>query len=447
MDKPDARPADRQDDGLRNAAAVWLRIGCLGFGGPAGQIALMHRMLVEERGWIDERGFLGGLNFCMLLPGPEAQQLAIYIGLQRHGIAGGLVAGWLFVLPGAAILFALSILYLLFSEIGIVAGALYGVQAAVVVIVLEALLRIARRALKTPAAYLVAALAFGLIFVFDAPFPLLIAGAALIGSASAIAKLDWFAGPAGRDGASPAGAAAPLSIRKGLMASAACLITWLLPVGVLVASLGPDHVFAVQALFFSHMAVVTFGGAYAVLTYVAQQAVEQFGWLSPAQMIDALGLAETTPGPLVLVLQFVGFLGAASGVAGLHPILAGLIGSLIVLWTTFLPCFAWIFAGAPFIETIQRTRALSAALAAITACVVGVVLNLSVWFAAHVFFTEVGRATWGLASMIAPSFNTVDLTAIVLAGAAALALLRLKAGLLATLGGAALAGAVLSLFA
>lgn len=427
---------------LGEAASVWFRIGCLGFGGPAGQIALMHRVLVEERAWIDEDGFLAGLNFCMLLPGPEAQQLAIYVGWRVNGIAGALIAGLLFVLPGAAVIFALSALYIRFSDVGVVAGALHGVQAMVIAVVVEALVRIGRRALKSAPAYALAAASFAAIFVFAVPFPIIIAGAALAGFAASRAGLDWFAPP--RKAASPH-AAPPLSIRRGLTASLVCLTLWLAPVALLIALLGPEHIFARQAAFFSQMAVVTFGGAYAVLAFVAQQAVEGFGWLTPTQMVDGLGLAETTPGPLVLVLQFVGFIAAANAETGLPLLLAGLIGSVIVLWTTFLPCFAWIFAGGPFIETLQRSRSLSAALSAVTASVVGVVLNLSLWFAIHVLFGRVGDFEAGQVRVLAPDPASLDLLALCLCAAALITLLRFKAGLLIVLGAGALAGALIAL--
>lgn len=431
---------------LREAVKIWFRIGCLSFGGPAGQIALMHRMLVDEKKWIDEDGFLAGLNFCMLLPGPEAQQLATYVGWRLNGIVGGLIAGSLFILPGALVILALSALYVAFSDVGPVAGALYGVQAAVIAVVIEALLRISKRALRSRAAWWLAGSAFLAIFVFSVPFPLIIAAAALVGFLSSRAGLGWFVRNATlqkTEGETPKDSR--LSVRRGLMASAVCLVLWLAPVGLLVVVLGPDDPFAQQSVFFSQMAVVTFGGAYAVLTYVAQQAVEGFGWLTPTQMVDGLGLAETTPGPLVLVLQFVGFLAAAQADTGLPPILAGLIGSLIVLWTTFLPCFAWIFAGGPFIEKLQRIRALSAALSAITASVVGVVLNLCLWFAIHVLFAQVGTFEAGPVRMQMPVLSSVDLIALGFSAAAMLAMLRFRVGLLKVLGLSALAGVLVQM--
>jgi len=304
------------------------------------------------------------------------------------------------------------------------------------------LVRIARRALKSAAAYALAAASFAGIFMFAVPFPIIIAGAALAGFAASRAGLDWFSAS---QKTAPPRTAAPLSIRRGLTASLACLTLWLAPVALLIALLGPEHVFARQAVFFSQMAVVTFGGAYAVLAFVAQQAVEGFGWLTPTQMVDGLGLAETTPGPLVLVLQFVGFLAAANAGTGLPLLVAGLIGSVIVLWTTFLPCFAWIFAGGPFIETLQRIRSLSAALSAVTAGVVGVVLNLSLWFAIHVLFGRVGELNAGPIRTVLPDPASLDVFALGLCAAAMIALLRFKVGLLPVLGGGALAGALMAL--
>lgn len=443
LETPAPLAMDARAPSLREATATWLRIGCLGFGGPAGQISLMHRVLVEEKRWIDDERYLAGLKFCMLLPGPEAQQLATYVGWRLHGIAGGLIAGGLFVLPGALVILALSALYMAFSDVGLVAGALYGVQAAVLAVVVEALLRISRRALQSAAAYWVAGAAFAAIFLFGAPFPLIILAAALIGLVSSQTRFRWFVRAdfslATGSAAHPSGGAR-LSLRSGLSASLVCLVLWLAPVALLNLSLGPEHIFAREATFFSQMAVVTFGGAYAVLAHVAQQAVEGFGWLTPKEMVDGLGLAETTPGPLVLVLQFVGFLAAAKAQTGLPPFLAGLIGALIVVWTTFLPCFAWIFAGGPFIECLQRSRSLSAALGAITASVVGVVLKLCLWFALHVLFRQVGVVRAGPLQVLAPDLASVDLLALALGVGALLALFRFKVGLLAVLGLGALAG-------
>ncbi|MGD9799647.1 MAG: chromate efflux transporter [Parvularculaceae bacterium] len=422
---------------LREALPVWLKIGCLSFGGPAGQIALMHKMLVDERQWIDERRFLDGLNFCMLLPGPEAQQLATYVGWRLNGILGGVVSGVLFVAPGALVILGLSILYFGYRDQTVVEGVFFGVRAAVIAIVIEALLKISKRALKSPMAYLVAAAAFIAIFVFHAPFPLIVATAALAGFAAMRTGRNWFAVKEADTGPR---ADERVSVRRGLTAAVVCTALWAAPVIGLVAALGPDHVFAREAVFFSKMAVVTFGGAYAVLAYVAQEAVNTYGWLQPGEMVDGLGLAETTPGPLVLVLQFVGFLAAAKAETGLPPLVAGAIGGLIVLWTTFVPCFLWIFLGGPFIERLRRARALSSALAAVTAAVVGVVLNLSVWFAAHVIFARVGVFERGPVRVIVPEPASIDFIAFAIAVAAAIALFRFRVGLIPLLAGSGLAG-------
>ncbi|MGE0408813.1 MAG: chromate efflux transporter [Amphiplicatus sp.] len=428
---------------IGEASRIWLRIGVLSFGGPAGQIALMHRMLVDERKWIDEARFLEGLNFCMLLPGPEAQQLATYIGWRLHGVWGAVVAGVLFVLPGAAVILGLSILYTQYRDLSLIEGVFFGVKAAVIAIVIEALLKISKRALKSRPAYVLAATAFVAIFLFDAPFPLIVAAAAAIGFASARAGRNWFSTKTSAE-TRPGGVAddSKVSMRRGLIAAGACLVLWLAPVAALMIFAGTDNVFSQEALFFSKMAVVTFGGAYAVLSYVAQQAVETYAWLTPGEMIDGLGLAETTPGPLVLVLQFVGFVAAAKAATGLPPIVAGALGSLIVLWTTFVPCFLWIFLGGPFLETLRKAKALNAALAAVTAAVVGVVLNLSIWFALHVTFRTVHEVRIGPLDTIAPDLGSLDMLALALAALSALALFRFKTGLLPLLAGAAVAGAL-----
>jgi chromate transporter len=401
---------------------VWAHIGCINFGGPAGQIAMMHRVLVEERKWLGEAEFLRALNFCMMLPGPEAMQLATYSGWKLHGVKGGLAAGLLFVLPGALVVLVLSMIYASFGRLPVVEALFFGVKAAVLAIVVEALLRIAKRALKLSSDWVIAALAFLALYVLNAPFPLVIAAAALIG---------FF-----RVSAAPSTTAATgngVGWRRTAATAAVWLAVWLAPLALLVALLGPDHVLAKVGLFFSKLAVVTFGGAYAVLAYMAQAAVETHGWLTPEQMIDGLGLAETTPGPLILVTEFVGYMAGfrASGLLG-SP-LGGLIGAVITLWVTFAPCFLWIFVGAPYIERLARMPRLSGALAAITAAVVGVILNLSLWFGLHVVFAEVGRVTWGLVDMAWPDLTSLDWAALALSLIAALALLRLHLGIMGTL--------------
>jgi len=437
------------------AARVWTRIALLSFGGPAGQIALMHRILVEERRWIGERRFLHALNFCMLLPCPEAQQLATYIGWLLHGVRGGLVAGALFVLPGFVAIMALSWLYFAYGNVGPVEALFFGLKAAVLAIVLDAVRRIGARALTNPALLALAAAAFVAIFFLGVPFPVIVLAAALAGFAGSRAGLAAFAGAGGHGpaGAAPAdadsalGEAVPAHARPGWRRSAwvgaLLLLLWLAPVVLLVLLLGPDNVFARIGTFFSTMAVVTFGGAYAVLAYVAQQAVETYGWLRPGEMLDGLGLAETTPGPLIMVTQFVGFLGAARQAGGMEPMLAGTLGGILTTWVTFTPSFLWIFVGAPFSERLRGNRALSAALGAITAAVVGVILNLALWFALHTLFGEVRAVRAGPVGFDAPVLASLDLPALILTAAALVAIFRFRAGPLPVLAGCGLAGALL----
>ncbi len=424
------------------AFRVWLRIGFLSFGGPAGQIALMHRILIDEKKWIDEPRFLHALNFCMLLPGPEAQQLATYVGWLLHRTWGGVVAGILFVLPGALVMLLLSILYVSYTDLSAVQGIFFGVKAAVIAVVSEAVIRISRRALTSRALVAVAAAAFIAIFFFAAPFPAIVLAAALTGFAGSALRPDL------RRANSAHGesllSTTRVDVRGALRNAAVCLFLWIAPGAALFAALGPDHVFVTEAAFFSKMAVVTFGGAYAVLAYVAQQAVETYGWLATGEMIDGLGLAETTPGPLILVLEFVGFLAGYRGETGLPPLLAGTIGAFVAVWFTFVPCFFWIFLGAPFMERLRGARRLNAALAVITAAVVGVILNLAVWFSVHVLFTEVNVWAVGPVRTLSPDFASIDVYALVLSAAAILAMLRFKAGMLPTLGAAAAAGLALS---
>lgn len=439
------------------AVRVWARIGCLSFGGPAGQIALMHKELVEDRRWIGEQRFLHALNYCMLLPGPEAQQLAIYIGWLMHRTIGGLVAGLLFIVPGALVMLGLSLLYVLYRHVPLVDAVFFGVKAAVLAVVVEAGLRISRRALKNRAMVVIAIVAFIGIYLFKIPFPIIILAAGLVGWLGQRYAPTTFAG--GGHGAK-AGAPefkgvvdlmfergeldhAKPSSRKALRTCAIWLPIWLGPVLALWLLTGGASVWTQVGSFFSTMAVVTFGGAYAVLAYVAQAAVASFGWLQPGEMVDGLGLAETTPGPLILVLQFVGFLAAYRAPGGLDPLIAGSLGALLTLWVTFAPCFFWIFLGAPYVEALRGNKALSAALTAITAAVVGVVMNLALWFALHVVFRQVRSVEFlGLAPDL-PVLSSVDWRAAVLAAAAMIAMLRFKVGMIPTLAASALAGVVL----
>ena len=438
---------------------VWARIAALSFGGPAGQIAVMHRILVEEKRWIGEGRFLHALNYCMLLPGPEAQQLATYIGWLLHRTKGGLVAGALFILPGLVAIMALSLVYVAFGQIGIVAALFFGLKAAVLAIVLEAVVRIGKRSLKNQVMLGIAGTAFAAIFLFDVPFPIIIFAAGLIGYLGGRAGHPAFAGGGGHgagtgkpvlaDAESALGEAIPAHARPdtawSLRVGGVFLALWLVPVLALALALGTGHVLTDIAVFFSKMAVVTFGGAYAVLAYVAQEAVETYGWLRPGEMLDGLGMAETTPGPLIMVTQFVGFLGAFRSPGALNPYLAGIVGGLLTTWVTFTPCFLWIFLGAPYIEALRGNQALSAALAAITAAVVGVILNLAVWFGLHVVFREVRETRWFGMSLDIPNLASLNVPALVLTAAALVAVFRFKVGTLLVLAACSAAGIVLHL--
>jgi chromate transporter len=411
---------------FRTALAVWWRIGLLSFGGPAGQIALMHRMTVAERRWLDEARFLHALNYCMLLPGPEAQQLATYIGWLLHGVRGGLVAGLLFILPGAAAMLTLSWLYVLLGDLSIVAGLFFGLKAAVLAIVVQALVRIAGRALTGLLKPALAAAAFVLLFAFNVPFPVVVLGAGVVGYLGA----RWFA-----DDVPKASGAPDVVVRPGTTrAAVACALLWAATVAGVFLIFGAGHVFTDLATFFSKMAVVTFGGAYAVLAYVAQQGVEHYGWLRPGEMVDGLGLAETTPGPLILVTQYVGFLGALRQAPFGPPLLSATAGALLTTWVTFLPCFLWIFAGAPYVEKLRGHRALSAALAAITAAVVGVIANLALWFALNVLFEQQSRVSaYGL-NLLVPAPESVDVPMLALSAIAFALVFVARLGILPVLG-------------
>jgi chromate transporter len=437
------------------AFSVWLRIALLSFGGPAGQIAVMHRILVDEKRWVSESRFLHALNYCMLLPGPEAQQLATYIGWLMHRTAGGLMAGGLFIVPGIISIMALSWIYAAFGNVGVVAALFFGLKAAVLAIVLQAVVRVGSRALKNNLMRVLAAIAFLAIFFLDVPFPVIVFGAGLIGYAGGKAGLAAFHvasghGPAGNgDAESLLGDELPAharpSVRQSLTAAGIWLVLWLTPVAVLLVMFGSGNVFSQIAVFFSKMAMVTFGGAYAVLAYVAQQAVESYGWLKPGEMLDGLGMAETTPGPLIMVLQFVGFMAAFRTPGSLSPMLAGTLGGLLATWVTFTPCFLWIFLGAPFVETLRGNKALSSALAAITAAVVGVILNLAVWFAIHTMFREVRPLRAFGVGFDAPVPASINIWATLLSVAALIAVFRFKAGMLPTLAACSLAGVLLYL--
>jgi chromate transporter len=435
------------------AVRVWAKIGLLGFGGPAGQIALMHRELVQGRRWISESRFLHALNYCMLLPGPEAQQLAIYIGWLMHRTRGGIVAGVLFVLPGALVLALLSWLYVSFGTVPLVTALFFGLKAAVLAIVVEAVLRIGRRALQSRFHVAMASAAFAAIFVFHVAFPWIVIAAAAIGLLVYRSCPAWLPVSSIEDAEGDAnyiidrqlsggGAAFTLpSFKRSMLTSAACALLWFAPIAIAAWYFGRAHILTQEGLFFSKAAVLTFGGAYAVLAYVAQRAVEDFGWLGPGEMIDGLALAETTPGPLILVLQFVGFVAGYRHPGMLDPLAAAALGALLTTWVTFVPSFLFIFVGAPYIEALRRRRDLHAAMSAITAAVVGVILNLALWFALHTVFSQLTIAQWGPVNVELPVLRSIEPGAALLSSAAMIAMLRWRFGLARTLIASAVLGA------
>jgi chromate transporter len=419
---------------------VCTRIGFLSFGGPAGQIALMHREFVDERKWVSEEQYLHALNFCHLLPGPEAQQLATWIGWKLHGLRGGLAAGLLFVLPGALVILGLSILYAYAAHLEWFAALFLGIKAAVLAVVVQALLRIAGRALNTHFKRGLALAAFIALFFFDLPFPLVVLGAGAIGMIAAAFRPDLLAIKPG-DGSAPI---APRPWRETIRAVLVWGVIWALPMALVFVTLGPDHVLWRIGSFFSQLAVVTFGGAYAVLAYMAQEAVQGYGWLSAGEMADGLGLAETTPGPLIMVTQYVGFLAAFRAPEPFSPLLAGVLGAALTTWVTFAPCFLWIFAFAPWIERLEHAKRLKGGLAALTAAVVGVIANLSLWFFIHVLFPRVGEVHLGPLRLYLPDWASFDWRAAVLAALSAVLIFRLKMNVIKVLGAAAVGGLLLA---
>lgn len=435
---------------FREAFWVWVRVAALSFGGPAGQIAVMHRILVEEKHWISETRFLHALNYCTLLPGPEAHKLAVYVGWLLHRIRGGLVAGILFVVPGLLALGVLSWIYASYGNVGVVQALFFGLKAAVLAVVLEAVLRVGRRALKSRALVVVAAFSFVSIFFFNVPFPVIILAAGLIGwfgNALGAAGLQGGAGhgSAGtaEDGPLPAiDAAFALEIpphvrpdhRRILKVLAVCLVVWLTPLVVLALTAGPDNAFTKIAFFFTKMSTVTFGGAYAILAYMAQQAVEHYHWLAPGEMLAGLGMAETTPGPLISVVQFVGFMAAYRHPGMLSPVVAGTLGGVLAKWVTFAPSFLIIFVGAPYMEALRNNKALNAVLAAITAAVVGVILNLAVWFGLHTLFARIEARHIHVLILQIPDLSSLDAWSLMLSATAAVMLFRFKVGMMTTLG-------------
>lgn len=417
-------PANRHPS-FAEAFRFWLKLGFISFGGPAGQIAIMQTELVDRKRWISQSRFLHALNYCMLLPGPEAQQLAIYIGWLLHKTIGGVVAGALFVIPSIFVLWSLSYVYAAFGNLPWIAAIFYGLKPAVTAIVFAALVRIGRRALRNTAMWTLALLAFVTIYFFRIPFPLIILAAGLFGLLLGN-RINATPGhsPAFNDVDEAPTHTRP-SFGRAFRVAIICLVLWVTPTLIAGAVKGWQSTLFREGLFFSKAAVVTFGGAYAVLPYVAQQAMFHYGWLKPGQMMDGLGLAETTPGPLIMVVQFVGFMGAWQHPEGLSPLLAATFGALLTTWVTFVPCFLWIFVGGPHIEQLRGNPRLTSALSAITAAVVGVILNLAVWFSLRVFF---------------PNAGTVDWFAVIVATIALIGLLRWKWNVVAVVLGAGLAG-------
>jgi chromate transporter len=429
---------------LAETTPTWARIAALSFGGPAGQIAVMHRILVDEKKWVTESQFLHALNYCMLLPGPEAQQLATYVGWLMHGVPGGLIAGGLFILPGALAILALSLAYVWFGQTTLMVGVLFGLKCAVIAIVFQAVLRIGKRVLKNRTMVALAAVSFLAIYLFAIPFPLIILAAALIGFIGGQLSPKRFCIVKGHGDGEVDGGNPPMSwsamARRAIVVLAIGLTLWAAPLAAARYFAGEESALYRAGIFFSKAAVVTFGGAYSVLAYIAQQAVENYQWLSPREMADGLGFAETTPGPLIMVVQFVGFMGVYRNPGALSPLTAGLLGSALTVWVTFVPSFLWIFLGAPFVQRLREQKLLSAALSAITAAVVGVILNLAIWFALHVLFHQTNFATLGPAQLELPLLTTFDWRA----GAVTLLAMALvfywKRGMLVTLATCIIAG-------
>ncbi len=437
--------------GFNEAVWVWCRIAMLSFGGPAGQIAVMHRILVEEKRWISENRFLHALNFCMLLPGPEAQQLATYIGWLLHRTVGGLIAGTLFILPGFVSVLFLSILYTSYQDFTLVQGLFYGLKPAVVAVVIEAVLRIGKRSLKNRVMTLIAGTAFVAIFFLQAPFPLIVLIAGVVGYVGGRFRPKLFVVIKGHGSKVNSNSSQhPISdlqaelvrpsTRRAILVLTIGMLLWWGPIAALYTTYGPDNVYTQESIFFSKSAVVTFGGAYSVLAYIAQECVNTHHWLKPGEMLDGLGMAETTPGPLIQVVQFVGFMGAYRNPGTLSPTVAGLVGSLITTWVTFVPCFLWIFLGAPYIEYLRGKETLSAALSTITAAVVGVVLNLSIWFALHTLFGSVAEAKALGLRLLVPDWMTLDWAAAIITASAMVAMLRFKIGMIPTLAASSTVG-------
>jgi chromate transporter len=426
---------------LSDATRVWLRIGCLSFGGAAAQIAMLHKAVVDEKRWVDERRFLDALNYCTLLPGPEAQQLATYLGFILHGVRGGVIAGLLFVIPGAVLMMALCFLYALGRNLTLVEGLFFGIKAAVIAIVIEALIKIGKRALKSRFLVAAAALSFAALAFLGIDFPYVIAAAALAGWLLSAARPDWLARP--HAAAAPT-TPDPVANRAAFQAALTWIVIWWAPVALAAMALGAGHLLVEIGLFFSKLAMITFGGAYAVLAYLADAAVNDKGWLSAAEMIDGLGLAETTPGPTILVNQFAAFLAGWRNPAPFGPALGGLLAAVMAVWVTFAPSFVWIFAGSPYVERVRGNPRIAGALSVITAAVTGVIASLVLKFALGVLFAEVGSVTAGPLRLPAPVLSSMSWPALVLSVIAGVMLFRLHRGVIETVLWLGLAGAILT---
>lgn len=440
--------------GFREALKVWIKVALYSFGGPAGQIAVMHKLLVEEKKWIGENRFLHALNYCMLLPGPEAQQLATYIGWLLHGKKGGIVAGALFVLPGFLAILVLSIAYALWKDVALVEGVFYGIKPAVLAIVVGAVIKIGKKALKNEVMIGISILSFIAIFFFEVSFPIIIIAAAMIGFVGGKVSEDKFYVIKGHEEGDSASEglidsliiAEQPSFLKSLKTTLFWLSLWIIPIALLITFLGVDNIFTQESLFFSKSALVTFGGAYSVLAYVSQQAVEIYGWLLPGEMLDGLGMAETTPGPLIQVVQFVGFMGAFRNSGALDPVTAGVLASFLVTWVTFIPCFLFIFLGAPYIEVLRNNKSLSTALSSITAAVVGVILNLGIWFSLNSLFSDLGEKTFYGMRIIIPNWSSIDLGMAGLTIVAMIAYFGFKISMLKTIGLCIILGLMVKFF-
>ncbi len=450
MDRPPETGSRVELVPFRKASRYWLRLGFINFGGPAGQIAIMHDELVDKKRWISNNRFLHALNFCMLLPGPEAQQLAIYIGWLLNGTLGGIVAGVLFVLPAFFLMMGLSWTYVVHGDVDVIAAIFYGLQAAVIGIVFAAVIRVGSKALTTPIAYVMAAGAFVALFFLEVPFPFVILGAGAIGLIGGRISPRSFPAPSEHDGgdqedvliADHDAVAGSTSGWRALRVLLVGLAVWWGPLLLVIALRGTSDTVSKEAVFFSQAALLTFGGAYAVLSYVEQAAVQHFGWLDQGQMATGLGLAESTPGPLIMVTQFVAFLGAYRFPGDLDPVVAGILGATVTVWATFAPCFLWIFLGAPYIERLRGNRSLYAALGTITAAVVGVILNLAVTFALAVLFTDVRVESFLSISVPIPHLDSLDGFALAIAAAAFVAIWKFRVNVLWVVGASALAGLI-----